>query len=501
MLGKFFKDFAAYLPSKLLPALTGFITAPILTRLLTTTEFGNYALAIGSYEFLFAMTCSGLGAGAVRFYLKYQTQNRLGTFYSMLGASAGLVVTLAAALSALLLRQFRGHLPADLYPLLLLSVLIFTVQATFSVFMQVLRAQERSKLYTRLELLANYGGLGLGLGLLYLFSWGVAGLLWGTFIAVALALLILLPRILRSNDGRVPMQRASSSDMGRLWQYAWPLALGNMAMWGLRLSDRYLIGVMRSRAEVGLYSAAYNISSKSIDILVSVFLLSLGPMVINIWERSGLEQTQQSLTATTRVFLILCLPATAGLAVLAQPFIQLLTAASYHEGYRIVGYVVFSSFIYGLAQIASVGLLIAKRTNQIAINQIVAVLITTGLNIWLIPRYGFVAAGMTTLIGYGTLLLLQAVSARPNLPWAFPFHTLRNVVLATGAMSVTAVVIYNLPGNDGRLHIGFLLLSVISAMLVYGLSLILLGELKKSEVTAVKQAVHNVAQRRRATSL
>ena len=289
--------------------------------------------------------------------------------------------------------------------------------------------------------------------------------------------------------------------MGLLWRYAWPLALGNIAMWGLRLSDRYLIGAFRPRAEVGLYSAAYNISGKSIDVLVAVFLLSMGPLVINTWEKLGREPTRQSLHSTARVFLIGCLPAAAGLTALAAPFVARLTATPYHDGYRIVGFVVFSSFIYGLSQIASMGLVIAGRTNRIALNQIAAASVNLGLNLVLIPAFGFVAAGATTLIGYTMLLVLQAASARSYLSWPFPYRTLRNVAVATVASSLTAAGVYALSGGGDDAHLGYLLLGIATAIFVYGGCLALLGELNVHEMDAIKHALARRTNKLKAVSL
>ena len=83
-------------------------------------------------------------------------------------------------------------------------------------------------------------------------------------------------------------------DAVQVWHYARPLALGNMAMWGLRLSDRYIIGLFRPMTEVGLYSVAYTISDKSIDLLVALFLLTRGPMLMNIWEAQGRRRQSAS---------------------------------------------------------------------------------------------------------------------------------------------------------------------------------------------------------------
>jgi O-antigen/teichoic acid export membrane protein len=52
VLRKFVKDMAIYAPSQFLPALTAFITTPILTRLFLPAEYGYWALALSVSSFL-----------------------------------------------------------------------------------------------------------------------------------------------------------------------------------------------------------------------------------------------------------------------------------------------------------------------------------------------------------------------------------------------------------------------------------------------------------------
>ena len=139
-------------------------------------------------------------------------------------------------------------------------------------------------------------------------------------------------------------------------------------MWGLRVSDLFIISLFRPERDVGLYSVSYNISAKSIELLVALFLLNLAPLVYSTWESEGQEATEKTLTMVTRVYLILCLPAAVGLSVLAFPFVAFLTAPDYYEGYRIVGFVVFSSFAWGLSNIAMMGA-IKKKTRRIGSQQ------------------------------------------------------------------------------------------------------------------------------------
>jgi len=492
MLRTFLRDMLTYLPTKLLPALTGFITAPILTRLLLPAEYGNYILALGASEFLFALACSGLASVPVRFFPAYKAKSELGTFFVSLGLSASTVIAAVSMVSLSALLLLRRHLPAALYPLLVMSVAIFIVQAVFVISMEVVRAHERSGLYTVIELLTRYGILAVGLLLIMVFAFRVRGLLWGELLAPALALPVLLFSTTRGVGIR--RQHFRPPDAVQMWRYAWPLALGNVAMWVLRLSDRYIISFFRPESEVGVYSAAYNISAKSIDMLVALFLLSMGPMVMNTWETKGREATEETIAMITRLFLILCLPAAAGLGLLARPLVALLTGEAYHKGYQIVAYVAFSSFAWGLSQIASRSLLIKKKTRRIATNQIVAGLVNLGLNLVLVPRFGFVAAGFSTFVGYAVLFALQVNASRRYLVWRFPFTTLRNVVVATICMGLVLAGVHAVSGNEGSgVDVGYLFASIVVAVAAYFASVLLLGEANQEEMDAVKRWLKGLA--------
>jgi O-antigen/teichoic acid export membrane protein len=488
----FIKDMLTYLPSKLLPALTGFISAPILTRLFLPDEYSNYVLALGVSEFLYALACSGLGSGILRFFPAYKVKSKLSVFFATIGGSVGIIITIISAVSFSTLYLFRSHLPDALYPLFQISIIVFMVQSAVEVLKEVVRAQQRSKLYTATELFFRYGSLGLSLLLVIVLGFRVEGLLWGTILASVLTLPPLL--LLIAKGVKVQGRDFSLPDASQMWHYAWPLALSNVAMWGLRLSDRYIINLFRSGIEVGQYSVAYNLASKSIDIIVAMFLLSTGPMIMNKWENQGRKATETALRMITRLYLILCLPAAAGLCILASPFITLFTSKPYHEGYRIVGYIAFSSFAWGLTRFAITGTLIMKESRKIAINQIAATLATLILNLLLIPRFGFLAAGITTLIGYTLLLVLQAYVSRLYLTWQFPFRTLRNVVIATSCMGLSVLGIYPMPNVGGGVRPGYLILSIIAAVPIYFCCLWLLGEANEEEKNAFKRLLIRVVK-------
>jgi O-antigen/teichoic acid export membrane protein len=485
MLRRFVKDITIYSPSKFLPALTAFITTPILTRLFPPTEYGYWALALSVSSFLVALAVSGLGSAVIRFYPPYKAKAALNVFFSTIGVSVGSAITVLAAVTFLAILLFKKHIPPALVQFLPLVILIFVAQSIFSVFMAVIRAQGRSGSFTSFELIMNYGGLGIGLLLVVVLGFRVEGLLWGTFLTLVLTLPFLI--ILATKSVGIHPQRFRLPDALQIWQYAWPLTLGNMAMWGLRVSDLFIISSFWPERDVGLYSVSYNISAKSIELLVGLFQLSMSPLVMRTWEEGGRVETEKTLTMVTRVYLILCLPAAVGLCVLAFPFVALLTTPDYYEGSRIVGLVVFSSFAWGLAFIASMGIAIKKKAIRLGANQIIAASTHIGLQLLLVPRFGYVAAAITTLIGYTVLFVLMTLGSRPYLTWWFPFSTLRNVMVASALMGLAAWWIYGMSGGGSKVSLVYLFLSIVVAVFTYFVCLWFLGEVKKEEKHKVIQ--------------
>ncbi len=493
MLKSFAKDIMTYMPSKLLPALTGFITLPILTRLFMPDEYARYVLAKGVSDFFFAMAASGVASVPIRFLPAYKADGERSVFITTLGVTVLGVVAAVGMVGGVSLFLLRDILPQDLVPLLAISLGVYAGQTVFLVLLNIVQAEMRSKMYTLFELLDRYGNLVFGLVLVIVFGFAIEGLLWGELLAFALLVPALTIVALRgAKPGAKHWQR---QDAGRMWQYAWPLAIGNTAMWGLRLSDQYVIAFFRSDTEVGLYSMGYHLSARSIDLLVTLFMLTMAPMVINAWENDGRATTEDTITMITRLFLLLCLPAAVGLTVLARPVMSLLTTSAYADGADIVGFIAFSSFAWGLAQIAGRGMLIGKNTGRIAANQGIAAAINFGLNLLLVPRFGFVMAGISNLVGYTLLIGLQAYTSRLYLTWHFPAKTLGRVVIAAILMGVGVTVFYRMGTFGGREAPGFiwLFLSIGLGAIIYFASLLLLQEIRKEERAWAKRFVRQVA--------
>jgi O-antigen/teichoic acid export membrane protein len=478
------RDLLIYLPGQALPALASFITVPIYTHLFSPDQYGNYALAAAAADFLLLGTAVGFGQAAVRFFSAYKLKSSLSSYFSVLFASVGLITLVAAVASAGILLILGSLIPTDLYPLLWAALALFVVNACVSTLMDVLRGQEKSRWYTVIMIVQSFGGIIFGLILVLAFKMGIVGLIWGQTLGILLPIVPLVWLTTRS----VPIHPASlnRSDFKQLWAFALPFTIGNIAFWSLNLSDRYFVEMFRGSYEVGLYSIANKISWRSVQLLVHLFFLVPAPMISRLWEERGRQAAEEALTTFTRMYILMIIPAVVGLTAVAAPLMRLLADKAYFAGYPAIWLVAIGSMALGLSDLGSSGSLVANRTSLIARNQIMAAVFNLILNLILIPILGFMGAALSTAISFLLLAGLQAISSKSFLTWRWPLMSLWRVLIASGVMSASVLIIQASLRSDTTIwQVTSLLLSIMVGALLYGLVLWALREITPRQLVDI----------------
>jgi O-antigen/teichoic acid export membrane protein len=492
MIRDFLKDLLKYLPANVVPAILGFISIPILTRLFAPADYGNYSLVMATVSIL-AIVIGWLNTSIIRFHPAYERDGKLGVFYNGVIKLLLITTVVVAVVFLIVVVLLKSHMSTQLYNLMLIGALLFVLMASFQVLQQFLRARRQLYWYTGFSTWRSVAALGLGIALVMGFRFGVEGLLWGNALSLAVAL-PLLGRVSIGGKATLRARGLPESLTKEMAKYGFPLVVGNLAAWILSLSDRYVLEFFRGAHEVGIYSASYTVSEQSILLLASLFLLAAGPLSMNIWEKEGVAKSQEFISKTTRYYLIICLPAVVGLSVLAKPAIGVLTAAEYHEGYRIVALVMSGGFLLGLQQRFQAGLTFRKKTTHIMTATIMAGLLNLGLNFWLVPRFGYMAAAVTTLISYAFLLAVMVVVSRKYFVWDFPSKSLGKVALASAVM---AAVVYPLGNWLTSSALVNLIVGVCIGVVVYFVVLFLLREPTKVETQELRAMGRKIFRIRR----
>lgn len=481
----FIKDLVKYIPAKVVPGIIGLISIPIVTRLFSPEDYGHYNLAMATLMIL--TTIFGwLPMGVIRFFPAYERDKKLNIFYRNIISLSIISIIFITIVSFVILFCVKPHLFSKLYYLLLISIGVFVFTSLFDVFNSFLMSKREVGFFSLFSSWKSIGSLGIALVFIFFLKKDIEHLLWGVIVSVIIA----LPFLWKKAVGIISILRFKINFFltKEIAKYGFPLVVGNLAGWILSLSDRYILQYFRGTQEVGIYSASYNISERSIALISLLFMFAGGPISMHIWEKEGEIKSGEFVTNVTRYFLIACLPAVIGLSVLSKPVINLFTAQEYHEGYRIICFVAFGAFFLGLQQRFQAGFIFHKKTHFIMFCVIVSGILNIALNFLLIPKYGYIAAAITTLISYSLLLILMIFLSRRFFIWDFPFRTLGKVICASAIMGI---VVYYIVNGLTRSVLINLFLSICIGAAVYFLILLLLKEFSQEEI----QTLHLLKQK------
>lgn len=472
----FLKDVAKYLPALIAPGIVGFVSIPIVTRLFHASDYGYYSLAMATVMVL--ITLSGwLDMSIIRFYPAYEKDKKIDIFCGNIIKSTFITVFAITVLFVIFLFSIKTHISSKLYLLMSIGIGVFIVIAVFSIFQTFLRSKRQVGWYSGFAIWRSIAGFGLGLALIVLFKFGVEGLFWG----IILSIVIIFPLLWKKARDKqlIISPKVNISLLKKMAKYSFPLVIGNLAAWILSLSDRYILEFSRGSQAVGIYSASYNISERSIMLLTTLFMLASGPISIHIWEKEGKEKSAEFVNKVTRYYLIFCVPAVIGLSVLSKPVISIMTGDQYFEGYKIISFVALGVLFLGLQQRFQAGFLFYKKTIFITIAIVASGLLNLFLNFLFIPRYGFIAAAITTLISYAFLLFLMIILSRRIFIWKFPFKSLVKVTCGSAIMGIAVFYVGNSLTSSVLIN---LISGICIGAAVYFLILLLLKEFSQEEI-------------------
>lgn len=481
MIKHLLKDIGQYVPSRVIPVIVGIVTLPVVTRLFTPTDYGNYILVRTTIYVLMAIA-GWVSLSVTRFYPSYEKQGKTREFTELIMKLTFLSILATSIVSLCILILLGGYMSEKLYHLMLIGIFVFIPTFLFSLLLNFLRIKRRINWYSGFSAWKSVIALIFGLVLVIIFHFGVEGLLLGTVISVGLA----LPFLWKVAVGQLQIHMTSreaplQSTIG-MATYSFPLVIGHLADWILGLSDRYVLQFFRGVREVGIYSVNYQISEHSVMLPASLFSLAFNPLGIIIWEKQGKEASQEFLARGTRYFILLCIPAIVGISVLREPIVNVLATPDYYQGAAIIPLVVLGMFLRGLDQRFGMGLAFLKRTHVRMYSLIICGLLNLGLNLLLVPKYGYIAAAATTLMCYAFLLCLTIIISRRYFKWRFPS---RSLVKAACASAIMGPVVYRIGTSLLSSTLLNLILGMVVGIIVYSLMLFLLRELKASEIQAL----------------
>ena len=199
-------------------------------------------------------------------------------------------------------------------------------------------------------------------------------------------------------------------------------------------ADRIMIDNYCGKTDVALYSVSYNLGHLMI-LLTSSLDATITPWLYRRLKEENFERCKGIIIS----ILVMFMGVATFFMLLAPEVIRILAAPEYSSAVYIIPSVVCSFFCVMVYGIVSKIEFYFEKTKIIAFVTVGAALLDIGLNALLIPRYGYIAAGYTTLASYMFMALMHMIVAyeiarshgihKKIIPWGYVMSLIGGMVI------------------------------------------------------------------------
>ena len=413
----------------------------VLTRLLSPSEYGIYALLVAVATVMSSILYQWLNAAVGRFYPMHLDDPRKITAVVARGFWAVTAVAAVLYLGALPLHKLFNIEPVMIGLLFLMTV----AMARYTLALQIANSQRMPACYSKLSWAKS--GVALLASIFFInFGLGGQGALLGFLVGLVVAVLIFEPR---PRIG-LPLGNVNTRLSSDMFRYGLPLTLNFLAIVLLDLVDRFMIGHLLGVAYIAPYAVAYDLVQLTVGSVMNIFLLSAFPVIVHLFDSEGYKSASVNLRVLGGKLISVGLPLAAGLSVLSSDISKLLFGIEYQQDASMVmPWLTAAIFVATFkSYFLDVVFQLHHATKYQSYIAIMMLLVNVALNLVLLPRYGIIAAAWATLAAFlvGTIMswiIAKKIFSVPSLSDVF-----WKVAFATAIM---AALLYFLPPSSGVL--------------------------------------------------
>lgn len=416
-----------------------FAFALLMLRILSPEGVGRYAFAVSLITLFEILTRFGLGTFLTREVARDHAQGN--RYLSNVLLLRCLLTLVAVPLIGAVLAMY--FVSGNLTPDVIVTVALFVVGLLFSNVADALSAlfyaYEKAEYPAFISTVTTVTRVALG-ALALLLGGGIIGLA-GVSVIGNLVSVLVLGIIFRRKIFHLHYQ-SDAALRGRMMRESLPLMINHLLATVFFRIDVFILKPTWGDDAVGYYNAAYKYID-GINIIPQYFTLAIFPLMSR-YASDSRESLVRAYILSLRLLQLLAIPLAVGTPFIARDLILILGGQEYLPDSRIALQLLiwFLPFSF-INQVTQYVLIAINQQRYLTRAFVIGVSFNIIANLILIPRYGYQAAAITTILSEWSLLLPFYYSVRKNLcvvPW---FDVIWRPALAAAAMGVVLWLIRN----------------------------------------------------------
>ncbi|HUG24360.1 lipopolysaccharide biosynthesis protein [Piscinibacter sp.] len=402
----------------------GLLLLPLLTRELTTAEYGVWAQTLVVSSVLMPLVLFCLPAAIVKFFAagvavdeRRQWMRRTlvlaGTLFGVLAVAGW------SARESVAAAVYGDGAQAAFVPVL---IVLLGADALLDLLIAYLRAAFRMRSIALLMLAR--GVLRFGFLLAALSVLGLSFLPAFVALAVLQLTIVLFAFLFEMRRGGRPTSQdaAAAPDWHTMLAFAAPLVLVSVLTSVNTFADRFVLTHLLGLDRLAVYAAVSSLVSIA-NVAYTVLGFTLFPVLSRLWAQGDSAGAIGLARDTVRVFLFMALPYALWLACVIDSLLPLMATQAYRASAEVPLLLGLGAIGYGLYQIMLYLLLLRGHGMRAAWLMLLAALLNIGLNLLLVPRFGLSGAAGAAALSNGALAVGAYVAARAQFPWDSAMRT------------------------------------------------------------------------------
>ena len=460
----------------------GIVLLPIYLHHVTRDQFGSVELVIASITLAAILLRLGLTNAMFRFSfdnpgsdMRVRTVQTAfaGTLaMSTLGVIAGVIATLTVPAFADVLGGRN---------LTLIGLTGLWVTMNFDILTGIYRIERRPTAYVAYSFVNLAVTVALTLVLVIPLGLQASGLLIGNFSGTYVTYLLML----WARRDVVGLRFVDRGLLRRMLHFSVPLMPAGLALWSLNVADRFQVQGLASKAELGSYSTAAKLALASM-LLIAAFQTAW-PAFANSMPTE--EETRSVYRLVLTYWSMVMGWAVVAISLLTPPYVHLTLPRPVWDAAPVVPFLTFGAVLYGAYMILNAGVNRSKKTRFTPVVTGVSAAVNVGLNFALIPLWGIVGAGVSTVIGYALLVFLGWRNAQHSYPVDYEWARVLWIAAVTAAVVALSVLVIPATGWIG-------ISARVALIAGFPLALMAAGVLSRGEQRRIRERVAALRRRR-----
>jgi len=396
-----FKKFMEFGIGSVLTLILGFISSPIITRMISPEENGKFGMFNTVTNLLLVIGMLGLDQAYVRYYYDEEENNRGKLLKSCIKLPL-IINLLTGILIIMFYKPISNYIvEQESFSVTLLLVINLLVSIISRFALLEIRMKQKAKLYSLLNIIMKIANLLFVILIFFMYKNNYMTLI----IAIVLTnlLITILAVSIENKEWTIKGSRKLNTSSKEIVKYGVPLAFSMAITWIFQSIDRIAIKEFSGYEQVGLYNGAMTIIAL-LNAVQTTFTTFWTPVAFEKYSSNpdNKEFFQKINRIVTFIMILIAI-----ILIASKDIIVLLLGEKYREAVFIFPYLVFMPIMFTISETTVMGINFKKKPKMhIYIAGISAVVNFMG-NLVLVPNLGAKGAAISTGISYVVFFLAR----------------------------------------------------------------------------------------------